>query len=80
MSKKAPAPPKAAVTEPEKPPLHERLGLPPRQTEGSRLTSIRLPVETISRATRLAARKGIGYQTFMKVLIHEGLERAEREN
>jgi len=37
--------------------------------------SIRLPEKDIQRARRIAIRKGIGYQTLMKMLLHESLER-----
>lgn len=47
--------------------------LPPTKT-----VTIRLPVEDVARAKRLAARKGLGYQTLVKSLLHEALRRAER--
>jgi predicted DNA binding CopG/RHH family protein len=37
--------------------------------------ALRLPEPDIKQARILAARKGIGYQTFLKMLVHEGLER-----
>ena len=40
--------------------------------------TIRLPVEDVARARRLAARKGLGYQTLVKTLLHEALRREER--
>jgi len=46
---------------------------PPTKT-----VTIRLPVEDVARARRLAARKGLGYQTLVKTLLHEALQRAER--
>jgi len=46
---------------------------PPTKT-----VTIRLPVEDVERARRLAARKGLGYQTLVKSLLHEALRRAER--
>ena len=51
-----------------------------RQLEGRKtlLTSIRLLAEDVSRAKAIAQRKGMGYQTYIKTLIREGLERAER--
>ena len=48
---------------------------------GSRATrpiTIRLPVEDVARAKRLASRKGLGYQTLVKTLLHEALTREER--
>ena len=40
--------------------------------------SIRFPPGDIARARRVAERKGIGYQTLVKMLVHEGLDREER--
>jgi predicted DNA binding CopG/RHH family protein len=37
--------------------------------------ALRLPEPDIKQARIIAARKGIGYQTFLKMLVHEGLER-----
>ena len=41
-------------------------------------TTIRLAPEEISRARTLAERRGLRYQTYLKMLIHEELEREER--
>jgi predicted DNA binding CopG/RHH family protein len=41
-------------------------------------TTIRLAPEDISRARTLAERRGLRYQTYLKMLIHEALEREER--
>jgi predicted DNA binding CopG/RHH family protein len=41
-------------------------------------TTIRLAPEDISRARLLAERRGLRYQTYLKMLIHEALEREER--
>jgi predicted DNA binding CopG/RHH family protein len=41
-------------------------------------TTIRLAPEDISRARALAERKGLRYQTYLKMLIHEALEREEK--
>ena len=41
--------------------------------------AIRLPEADLKRARKIATRKGIGYQTLIKMLVHEGLQReAER--
>jgi hypothetical protein len=40
-------------------------------------TTIRLAPEDISRARALAERRGLRYQTYLKMLIHEALEREE---
>lgn len=57
--------------------------------KGSRLVSrltktasvqiaLRLPEPDLAKARELAARKGIGYQTLLKMLVHEGLRREAR--
>jgi predicted DNA binding CopG/RHH family protein len=57
--------------------------------KGSRLVSklnrtssvqiaLRLPEPDIVKARELATRKGIGYQTLLKMLVHEGLRREAR--
>jgi predicted DNA binding CopG/RHH family protein len=40
--------------------------------------AIRLPETDIAQARRIAERKGIGYQTLLKMLVHEGLRREGR--
>ena len=37
--------------------------------------AIRLPEDDLKRARKIATRKGIGYQTLIKMLVHEGLQR-----
>src|SRR5713226_7917801 len=37
--------------------------------------AIRLPEADIEQARKIAIRKGMGYQTLLKMLVHEGLER-----
>ena len=44
----------------------------------TRAVTMRLPIEDVARARRLAARKGLGYQTLVKTLLHEALLREER--
>lgn len=41
--------------------------------------TIRLPITDVARARRFAGQKGLGYQTFVKTLLHEALNRQERE-
>jgi len=48
-----------------------------RQARASKNITIRIPLEDIDRARRLSETKGIGYQTFMKMLLHEALAREE---
>ena len=40
--------------------------------------ALRLPEPDVARARELATRKGIGYQTLLKMLVHEGLRREAR--
>jgi predicted DNA binding CopG/RHH family protein len=37
--------------------------------------ALRLPSPDLAKARALAERKGIGYQTLLKMLVHEGLQR-----
>ena len=40
--------------------------------------ALRLPEPDLEKARELATRKGIGYQTLLKMLVHEGLRREAR--
>jgi predicted DNA binding CopG/RHH family protein len=40
--------------------------------------AIRLPQADLTQARKLAERKGLGYQTLLKMLVHEGLAREAR--
>ena len=40
--------------------------------------ALRLPEPDLVKARELATRKGIGYQTLLKMLVHEGLRREAR--
>lgn len=42
--------------------------------------AIRLAATDLAQAREIAERKGIGYQTFLKMLVHEGLVRESRRN
>ncbi|HEV3279175.1 MAG TPA: hypothetical protein VG860_20465 [Terriglobia bacterium] len=42
--------------------------------------AIRLPGADLTRAREIAERKGIGYQTLLKMLVHEGLARESRRS
>jgi predicted DNA binding CopG/RHH family protein len=42
--------------------------------------AIRLPEHDLEQARKIADRKGIGYQTLLKMLVHEGLRREARRN
>src|SRR5215469_3069068 len=40
--------------------------------------ALRLPEPDVAKARELATRRGIGYQTLLKMLVHEGLRREAR--
>jgi predicted DNA binding CopG/RHH family protein len=40
--------------------------------------ALRLPAPDLARAREIADRKGIGYQTLLKMILHEGLQREAR--
>lgn len=40
--------------------------------------ALRLPAPDLAQARDIAGRKGIGYQTLLKMLVHEGLRREAR--
>jgi hypothetical protein len=42
--------------------------------------ALRLPEPDVAKARELAKRKGIGYQTLLKMLVHEGLRREARRD
>ena len=48
------------------------------KTPLSKKVMLRIPTGDLDRARRQAAGKGIGYQTYIKMLLHDGLEREER--
>lgn len=52
--------------------LDRVMNLPKKQ---SKPISVRLDPEDIAYAKKIADRKGIGYQTYLKMLIHEGIRR-----
>lgn len=45
----------------------------------SKNITIRVPVADIERARALAEKKGLGYQTYMKMLLKEALDRETRK-
>jgi predicted DNA binding CopG/RHH family protein len=45
---------------------------------GSVQIALRLPAPDLAQAREIADRKGIGYQTLLKMLLHEGLRREAR--
>ncbi|MGA2181758.1 MAG: hypothetical protein ABSH47_01895 [Bryobacteraceae bacterium] len=52
---------------------HGRRGVVP-----TRAISVRLPVTDIERAQKLADKRGVGYQTLIKSLLHDALKREEK--
>jgi predicted DNA binding CopG/RHH family protein len=46
--------------------------------KSSQQIAIRLPQADLAQARKLAERKGLGYQTLLKMLVHEGLAREAR--
>jgi hypothetical protein len=40
--------------------------------------ALRLPEPDITKAREIASRKGVGYQTLLKMLVHDGLGREAR--
>lgn len=40
--------------------------------------TMRLPVDDIARARRIASRRGLGYQTLVRTILHEALAREDR--
>jgi predicted DNA binding CopG/RHH family protein len=63
----------------------------PKQRKGSPLVAnlnpassvqiaLRLPAPDLAKAREIAGRKGIGYQTLLKMLVHEGLRRESRRD
>jgi hypothetical protein len=49
-----------------------------KDTRESRNITIRMPVADIDRARAMAEKKGIGYQTYIKMLLREALDREAR--
>jgi len=50
-----------------------------QERRASRDITIRVPVADIERAQAQAAKKGLGYQTYMKMLLKEALDRQGRK-
>ena len=48
------------------------------QSPTSRNITIRMPIADIDRARVMAEKKGLGYQTYMKMLLREALDREAR--
>ena len=52
---------------------HGRRGAVPTKS-----VSVRLPVTDLERARKLAEKRGVGYQTVIKTLLHEALKRESK--
>lgn len=50
-----------------------------KEARASRNITIRIAISDIERAQKLADKKGIGYQTYMKMLLREALDREQRK-
>jgi hypothetical protein len=72
------------------PDLAAKLDLPPKEIAadqarqaavrfGTKAISLKMPVADLEQARRIADRKGLPYQSLLKSLIHEGLQRLDRE-
>jgi predicted DNA binding CopG/RHH family protein len=48
-----------------------------KESRESKNITIRMPLADLDRARTLSARKGLAYQTYMKMLLHEALDREE---
>jgi predicted DNA binding CopG/RHH family protein len=49
-----------------------------REARASKNITIRMPLADLERARQFSARKGLAYQTFIKMLLHEALDREEK--
>jgi len=49
-----------------------------KEARASKNITIRMPVADIERARHLSAKKGLAYQTFIKMLLHEALDQEEK--
>jgi predicted DNA binding CopG/RHH family protein len=50
-----------------------------KEARESKNITIRMPLAEVERARALAEKKGIGYQTYMKMLLREALDRESRK-
>lgn len=48
------------------------------EARGSKNITIRMPLADLERARLLSAKKGLAYQTFIKMLLHEALDAEEK--
>jgi predicted DNA binding CopG/RHH family protein len=48
-----------------------------KEKRESKNITIRIPIADLDRARRFSEKKGLGYQTYMKMLLHEALDREQ---
>ena len=60
-------------------PLLGKRGIPVQESGSTPTTTIRLDPEDIARARVQAAERGLRYQTYLKMIIHEALRKAEQK-
>ena len=48
------------------------------EVRGSKNITIRMPLADLERARQLSSRRGLAYQTFIKMLLHEALDSEEK--
>ena len=51
-----------------------------REARASKNITIRMPLADLERARQLSAKKGLAYQTYVKMLLHEALTREENQD
>lgn len=69
---------KQAVAKGQTTTLAEVLNRARKRTGSTPSVSIRIDPDDISRARGLAAKRGLRYQTYLKMLLHEALERESK--
>lgn len=59
--------------------LFAEKGIPFKEPKLTPTTTIRLDPDDIAKAREQAAKRGLRYQTYLKMIIHEALLKAEKE-
>ncbi|HEV2325717.1 MAG TPA: hypothetical protein VGS10_17335 [Terracidiphilus sp.] len=60
--------------------LFAEKGIPFKEPKLTPTTTIRLDPDDIALARKQAEKRGLRYQTYLKMIIHEALRKAEEEN
>ena len=55
-----------------------RQGSARRPAKATRIVTMRIPIRDLEAAQRLAGRKGLPYQTYMKMLLHQAIEKEQK--